>query len=308
MRDGGNLFERAFPGALLRRVAARFGPVVVVSMMLVALWLLAVPMANGARVAEQFARAGLEPSLSSRIEASMWLDRPVVPSPQQLLAELWSSTTSEPPTSRRNLLFHVWATLSSALLGIALGVLLGAVLAVLVVEFRRFDAATMPWIVASQTVPTLAFAPIVVVLLGRMGIADTLQRAVIGAVIVFFPVTLGLVKGLRSVDPDLRDLMKTYAAPRWRVLVSVRLPSALPFLFPALKVASAVAIVATIVAELPTGSSAGLGARLLIGSYNGLVLVMWSALVAAAILAGSMVGVVSLLERVTLRRQGGHAP
>ena len=236
----------------------------------------------------------------------MWLDRPVLPSPQQLLTELWGSTTSDPLTSRRNLLFHVWATLSTALLGIAMGVLLGATLAILVVEFPRFDAATMPWIVASQTVPTLAFAPIVVVLLGRMGIADMMQRAVIGAVIVFFPVTLGLVKGLRSVDPDLRDLMKTYAAPRWRLLVSVRLPSALPFLFPALKVASALAIVTTIVAELPTGSSAGLGARLLVGSYNGLILVMWSALIAAAILAGSLVGIVALLERMTLSRLGGR--
>lgn len=309
MRDG------IFPITPARRCAQfllslvdRAGPVLVVSLTLVALWLVAVPIANGARVSEEAARAGQDPTVLALIERSMWLGRPVLPSPQQLLAELWSSTTSDPLNSRRNLLFHVWATLSSALLGITLGVLVGAVLAVLVVEFKRFDAATMPWIVASQTVPTLAFAPIVVVLLGRLGIADTLQRAVIGAVIVFFPVTLGLIKGLRSVDPTLRDLMKTYAAPRWWLLVSIRLPSALPFLFPALKVASAVAIVATIVAELPTGSSSGLGARLLVGSYNGMVLVMWSALIAAAILAGSLVGIVTLLERVVIRRLGGRRP
>ena len=284
--------------------ARRLAPPLVVIGIALLLWAALAPILNADRVRQDLTREHIELTLPAIIERGWWMERPVMPSPQQLVVELWHSTTDTPPNSRHNLLYPVWATLSSSLIGMVLGVALGAVLAVLLVEFAIFEAATMPWIVASQAVPTLAVAPIVVILLGRLGLSGLWQKAAIDALIVFFPVTLGLVKGLRSPEPALLDLMATYAAPRWRTLVSIRLPASLPFLFPALKIAAAVAVVTTIVAELPTGADAGLGARLLVGSYTGLVLVMWTALIAAAAVAASLIGLITVCERVILGRMG----
>jgi NitT/TauT family transport system permease protein len=297
---GASLHHWAMAFDAVRRLAP---PWVVIGITLL-LWSALAPILNADRVRQDLTREHIELTLPAIVERGWWMDRPVLPSPMQLAVELWHSTTDAPPNSRHNLLFHVWATLSSSLVGMGLGVALGVVLAMLLVEFAFFEAATMPWIVASQAVPTLAIAPIVVILLGRLGLSGLWQKAAIDALIVFFPVTLGLVKGLRSPEPALLDLMATYAAPRWRTLVSIRLPASLPFLFPALKIAAAVAVVTTIVAELPTGADSGLGARLLVGSYTGLVLVMWTALIAAAAVAASLIGIITLGERAILGRMG----
>lgn len=291
--------------AVAGRVAGRVAPPLVLIAVALVLWAGLSVLLNAKRVNADAARSGVELSLAELADHAWWMDRPVLPSPQQLAVELWHDVTDAPPTSRRNLLYHCWATLSPALVGMALGVAFGAALAIALVEFALLEAATMPWIVASQAVPTLAIAPIVVILLGRLGLSDLWQKAVIDALIVFFPVTLGMVKGLRSPEPALLDLMRTYAAPRWFTLLAIRLPASLPFLFPALKVAAAVAVVTTIVAELPTGAQAGLGIRLLVGSYTGLVLVMWTALIAASLIAASLIGVISATEALVLRRMGG---
>lgn len=299
------LIEVSTPTHRLPAIIGRVAPPLLVFIAGLVIWAGLAVALNADRVRIDASRSGNELSLIELADRAWWMERPVLPSPQQLSVELWNDVFGAPIASHSNLLYHCWATLSSALVGMVLGVLLGAGLAVVLVEFAFFEAATMPWIVASQAVPTLAIAPIVVILLGRLELSDLWQKAVIDALIVFFPVTLGMVKGLRSPEPALLDLMRTYAAPRWRTMLSIRLPASLPFLFPALKVAAAVAVVTTIVAELPTGAQAGLGVRLLVGSYTGLVLVMWTALIAASLLAASLIGIIAVTEKSVLRRMGG---
>ena len=115
-----------------------------------------------------------------------------------------------------------------------------------------------------------------------------------------------MVKGLRSPDTLQLDLMRTYNATRWQTFRLLRWPAAVPFLFASLKVAIAISLVGAIVGELPTGAQAGLGARLLVGSYYGQTVQIWAALVAAASLAAALVGLVGLAERIVGRAMGGR--
>jgi NitT/TauT family transport system permease protein len=162
----------------------------------------------------------------------------------------------------------------------------------------------MPWIIASQTIPILAIAPIVVVVLGSLGLKGLVPKALISAYLCFFPVTIGMVKGLTSPETVQLDLLRTYNADAWTTFWKLRWPAAVPFLFASLKVAVAISLVGAIVGELPTGAQAGLGARLLAGSYYGQTVQIWAALFAAAVLAALMVGLTGLAERLTLRRMG----
>jgi NitT/TauT family transport system permease protein len=199
---------------------------------------------------------------------------------------------------------HGWVTLSSTLLGFGIGALLGIVLAILIVHVRTLERSLLPWIISSQTIPILAIAPIVIVVLGSIGITGLFPKAIISAYLCFFPVTISMVKGLTSPDPMQRDLMLTYSASLAQTLWKLRLPASVPYLFTGLKVAVAISLVGAIVGELPTGAQAGLGARLLAGSYYGQTIQIWAALFAAAILASVLVAAVSLLERIVNRRMG----
>jgi len=127
------------------------------------------------------------------------------------------------------------------------------------------------------------------------------SKAVISMYLCFFPVAIGMVKGLRSPDPLQQDLMRTYSASRAQVLGKLRLPAALPFLFASAKVAIATSLVGAIVGELPTGAQAGLGARLLTGSYYGNTVGIWSALVLSALLGLALTAAVAGVERLVLR-------
>jgi NitT/TauT family transport system permease protein len=129
-------------------------------------------------------------------------------------------------------------------------------------------------------------------------------KAVISAYLSFFPVVVGMVKGLRSPDAMQLDLLQTYGASRGQTFVKLRIPASVPYLFASLKVGVAAALVGAIVGELPTGAVAGLGARLLSGSYYGQTVQIWAALFAAAVLAASLVAVIGRAERLTLRRMG----
>jgi NitT/TauT family transport system permease protein len=161
----------------------------------------------------------------------------------------------------------------------------------------------LPWIVASQTVPVLAIAPIVLVILGSLGFAGVAPKAVIAMYLCFFPVTVAMVQGLRSPQRIETEMLHTYAATRWQALWLLRLPAALPFLFPALRVGIAAGLVGAMVAELPTGAQAGLGARLLTGSYYGNTVQIWSALVMSALLGLTLTTVVAGIERLVLRHR-----
>jgi len=279
-------------------------PVLTVILVIVALWYAAAVAMNWQGVSDAFARAGEQRSTSEIFLATLEQERPMLPAPHQILVELKKTVIDTPITSRRSLLFHAWVTLSSTLLGFALGSLLGIVLAVLIVHVKTLERSLMPWIISSQTIPILAIAPIIIVVLGSIGITGLFPKAIISAYLCFFPITISMVKGLTSPDLLQRDLMRTYSASSAQVFWKLRLPASLSYLFAGLKVAIAISLVGAIVGELPTGAQAGLGARLLAGSYYGQTIQIWAALFAAAALASILVAAVGLAERFVNRRMG----
>ena len=234
--------------------------------------------------------------------ATTWsMERPVLPAPHQVVLDLWSSIVDWPLDSPRNLLLHVAVTAQSTLVGFVAGTLFGMLLAAAIVHSRTLDRALLPWIVASQTVPVLAIAPIVLVILGTLGFSGVAPKAAIAMYLCFFPVTVAMVQGLRSPQRIETELMHTYAASRWQAFWMLRLPAALPALFPSLRIAIAAGLVGAMVAELPTGAQAGLGARLLTGSYYGNTVGIWSALVLSALLGLALTAAVAGVERLALR-------
>ncbi|MCJ2014732.1 ABC transporter permease [Methylobacterium sp. J-076] len=281
-------------------------PVAAVVLAILALWYLAALLGNWSGAADALVRAGAAPEAGAVAAATMAQERPVVPAPHQIAQELARSLFGLPVTSKRSLAYHASVTLSATLVGFGIGTALGLVLAVGIVHLRSVERSLMPWVVASQTVPILAVAPIVIVALGAAGLTGLLPKAVIAAYLCFFPVTVGMVKGLTSPDRMLADLMRTYSAGRRQTLWRLRLPAALPDLFAALKIAVAASLVGTIVGELPTGAQAGLGARLLAGSYYGQTVQIWAALVVAAALSALLVAAVSLAEAGMARLTGGR--
>jgi NitT/TauT family transport system permease protein len=241
-------------------------------------------------------------SWTDLLAATMNMERPVLPAPHQVMQDFFNSLWDWPTDSPRNLLFHVAVTGEATLTGFVMGTVLGVVLAALIVHSRTLDRALLPWIVASQTIPVLAIAPIVLVILGSLGFSGLLPKAVIAMYLCFFPVTVAMVQGLRSPQRIETELMHTYAATRWQAFWLLRMPAALPFLFPALRVAIAAGLVGAMVAELPTGAQAGLGARLLTGSYYGNTVQIWSALLMSALLGMALTAAVALTERLVLRK------
>ncbi|WP_372620016.1 ABC transporter permease [Falsiroseomonas sp.] len=282
-------------------------PVLVVVAALTALWYAGAVALNWQVVSDARARADLPPDTWQTVAATLSHNRPLLPAPHQVVQEIWRSTATLPVTSRRSLVHHAWVTLSAALAGFALGVLTGVLAAVAIVHLRVLERSLMPWIIASQAIPVLALAPIVIVALGTLGLEGLLPKAVIAAYLCFFPVAIAVTKGLNAPDLLARDLMRTYSATPAHVFWKLRLPASLPFLFASLKIAAAGAVVGAIVAELPTGAQAGLGARLLAGSYFGQTIQIWAALVAAAVLSASLVGLLAAAERLVARRMGMHA-
>jgi NitT/TauT family transport system permease protein len=241
---------------------------------------------------------------SFAIPATFNQARPRLPAPHQVLAELWNTTVMKNITSKRSLVYHGWITLSATLLGFAIGTGLGILLAVGIVHSRVMDMSVMPWAIVSQTIPIIALAPMIIVVLYSIGIQGIIPKAIISAYLSFFPVVVGMVKGLRSPDAMQLDLLKTYSAGQVQTFWKLRLPASIPYLFTSLKIGIAASLVGAIVGELPTGAVSGLGARLLAGSYYGQTVQIWSALFGAAILAAGLVGLIGLAERKLLKRMG----
>ena len=281
-------------------------PVGLVVALLLLVWYAAAVGLNAPQVSERLDNLG-NPWGANELIAGTWnMERPVLPAPHQIAADFVSSLVDHEIDSPRNLLFHAGVTLTATLLGFGLGVALGVAIAVGVVHNRVLDRGLLPWIIASQTIPILAIAPMVVVVLGSLGYPALVSKAVISMYLCFFPVAIGMVKGLRSPDPLQLDLMRTYSAGASQVLGKLRLPAALPYLFASAKVAIATSLIGAIVGELPTGAQAGLGARLLQGSYFGQTVQIWSALVMASLLGVALVAAVGLVERATQRRMGAR--
>lgn len=286
-----------------RLLTGHAGPVAVVVLTLLILWYVAAAWMN-APFARQIAPDPSTMSTADLLAATMTLERPLLPAPHQVAAELYRTVLATPISSKRSLVYHAWVTLASTLLGFAIGTAVGIGLAVLIVHARALQKSLLPWIIASQTIPILAIAPIVIVVLGSIGLKGLVPKALISAYLCFFPVAIGLVKGLTSPEPMQLGLMRTYHASAWQTFWKLRWPASVPFLFASLKVAIAISLVGAIVAELPTGAQAGLGARLLTGSYYGQTVQIWAALFAAAIVASALVALTGLAERLTLRAMG----
>lgn len=282
----------------------RLLPVLTVLAVITVVWYAAAVLMNAPWVRDQAARSGEAVSTSALVRETLSLERPVLPAPHQVAAGLWEGVAGQKITSRRSLVWHGWITLSATLAGFAIGAAAGVLLAVGIVHNRAMDMSIMPWAVASQTVPILAIAPMVIVVFASAGVTGLLPKAFIAAWLSFFPVLVGMVKGLRAPDAMQLDLMRSWNASAGQVLRHLRLPASLPYLFASLKVAVAAALVGTIVGELPAGASQGLGARLLSGSYYGQTIQIWAALFAAAILAAGLVMLIGLVERLTLTRMG----
>ncbi|MEO0636903.1 MAG: ABC transporter permease [Pseudomonadota bacterium] len=285
-------------------------PVLTIVAAIVAIWYGCAVLLNAPFERDQAERLGKETSWSNVLPATMAQDRPVLPAPHQVAQEIWKTTgemvQKGRPFSKRSLIYHAWVTLSVTLLGFIMGTALGILLAVGIVHSRVLDKSLMPWIITSQTIPILALAPMIIVVLNSVGIQGLFPKAVISTYLSFFPVAVGMVKGLRSPEAMHLDLMKTYSADRSETFWKLRLPASMPFLFTSMKVAIAASLVGAIVGELPTGAVAGLGARLLAGSYYGQTVQIWSALIAAAILAGLLVALVGWVGNRINRRMGAR--
>ena len=124
-------------------------------------------------------------------------ERPKLPAPHQIAEEIWKTTVEKKITSKRSLIYHSSITLSSTIVGFMLGTVLGVVLAVSIVENRAMESSLMPWIIASQTIPILAIAPMIIVVLNSLGFSGLLPKALISTYLSFFPIVVGMVKGLR---------------------------------------------------------------------------------------------------------------
>lgn len=233
-------------------------------------------------------------------------NKPLLPAPHQVAEEIWNATIGTDITSRRSLAHHSWITLSSTLAGFALGTLLGIGLALVIVHNDASDRSLMPWIIASQTVPILAIAPMVVVGLGAVGVSGLVPKALISMYLSFFPVVVGMVKGLRSPEQIQLDLMRTYDASGWDVFAKLRWPASMPFLFASMKVGIAISLIGAVVAELSNAAGGGLGVRLLTGSYNGQTIQIWAALFLAAGLAAVLVIAVGAAEKVVNSSMGAR--
>jgi len=290
---------------VLKRIVGNVTPVLAVLFAILVLWYLAAVYLNLPWQRDVFERANnTEYTLSQLVSGTLDQERPVLPAPHQVAQEVYKTTVEKKITSKRSLIYHSGITLSSAMLGFALGTLLGILLAIAIVYNKALNKSFMPWVVASQTIPILAIAPMVIVVLNAVGIQGLLPKAFISTYLSFFPVAVGMVKGLRSPDIAHLDLMRTYNASSAKVFWKLRLPASLPFLFTSMKIAVAISLVGAIVGELPTGAVAGLGARLLSGSYYGQTIQIWSALIMASILAGTLVATVGIVGKLVERRMG----
>ena len=190
-------------------------------------------------------------------------------------------------------------TFFTALLGFAIGASIGVIVAIILVHSDLMSRALLPYIIASQTIPILIIAPMIVIWLQ----ASVLAVAAIAAYLTFFPVTISALRGLRSVNPTMIDLMQSYAASPLQILLKLRLPAAVPFLFVGFKIAATASVIGTIVGELPAGVATGLGSAVLNFAqyYSTGPQRLWACIIAAALLGIIAYTIVHIIEQWALR-------
>jgi NitT/TauT family transport system permease protein len=195
-----------------------------------------------------------------------------------------------------------------ALAGFLLGAVIGFTIGVVLHHSRLLRRGFLPYVVASQTVPILAIAPMVVIWLGGKGLPIWMPVAVIAAYLTFFPVAINTIRGLDSAEPRALELMRSYAAGKWSVLWKLKVPASLPYLFAAFKISATASVVGAIVGELPSSIQDGLGGAIL--NFNQYYLSsppsLWATNLVAAMLGISFFLVVAVAERLVVRRAPEH--
>lgn len=190
-------------------------------------------------------------------------------------------------------------TWREAAIGFAAGAVLGVTLAAIFVHSSLLERAFVPYVIASQTIPIVALAPMIVFAFGQ----NVTSVVIIATYLTFFPVTIAMIRGLRSPDPRALELMRSYAASRWSVFWKLRLPASLPYLFTALKISATASIVGAIIGEGPGGINDGLGRAII--NFNQQYISgpekLWAAILASAVLGIVFFGIVRLAEAVALR-------
>ncbi|HZA03289.1 MAG TPA: ABC transporter permease subunit [Propionibacteriaceae bacterium] len=234
------------------------------------------------------------------------------------MPHIWDMVTrlGEPATGRRG--DPLWVTvleacgfsLRIAAAGWLIGVVVGLLLALLMQRLRLAEAGILPWVILSQTVPLIAIAPLVRrwgsgIEIGSLTWENEYSVAVIAAYLAFFPVAVGMLRGLKSPDATHLDLMRSYGTGWWGTLVRLRLPASVPYLLPALRLAAASAVIGTVVAEVSIGLRGGIG-RLIIEyaqSAGGDPAKSWAPIFGAVLVGLVAAGFVTLIG-LTLRRYG----
>ena len=176
-----------------------FLPVLTVVISLIIIWYGGAVYLNSDQLIDRYQKNNVDWSIGQLASDAWEMDRPVLPSPHQVGIELKKTVIDKPVTSKRSLIYHAGITLSSSLLGFALGTLLGIALAIGIVYVTTLDRSLMPWIIASQTVPILALAPMIIVVLGSVGITGLFPKSVISMYLCFFPVVVGMEIGRAHV-------------------------------------------------------------------------------------------------------------
>ena len=288
------------------KVRDKIIPVMTILLGIVIAWYIGAYALNAPFQRDLDRRAGETPTTYEFVVKTMTQPKPTLPAPHQVATNFFENTFLRKVSSARSLVYHAGVTLASTLSGFALGTLLGILIAVGIVHVTTLDRSLMPWIITSQTIPILALAPMIIVVLAAVGITGLIPKALISTYLSFFPVAVGMVKGLRSPETMHLDLMHTYNASKAETFWKLRLPASVPFLFASMKVAVAASLVGAIIGELPTGAVAGIGAKLLSGSYYSQTIDMFSALVAGAVVAALLVTLVGVAGRIVERAMGAR--
>lgn len=277
-----------------RFIGARLWPVMVVGVAIVVVW-----YALALRGNWQQARQTAPPHAGfwQLARQAMSQSAPFIPPPHQVVQNLYDVMV-RPPSDPRAIWVNLGTTGAEMALGLLAGGVLGLLIATAFVHVRPLEAAFLPWVVASQTVPVLALAPIVISIFG----INLLGKVVVTSYLVFFAVTVSAIKGLRSADALAHDLLRSYAANAWQVYWKLRFPAALPYIFTGLKIGATAALVGAIIAEL-FGSNYGLGQRIVFATYYNQTIVWWSTMLAASLLGLAAFLVLSGLERWLVRWQ-----
>ena len=192
-------------------------------------------------------------------------------------------------------------TALEGIVGFGVGGIAGLVLAMVFTHSRLLERGLLPYVIASQTVPILAIAPMVVVWLGTSWVS----KAVIAAYLTFFPVTINMLRGLRAVDPDALALMRALAATPRQVFFRLRFPAALPYLFTALRISATISVVGAIIGELPVGSRYGMGVVIINAAqyYNWRPANLWAAILVSSLIGIAFYHAVTAVERRVIRWQ-----